>query len=725
MYTTSDTLDEGAVEKQSAAATTSSISRPSENLTHLNQKHHRDHNHHLNTRAYDKLRHFLHPNGKRIHIANSPEEAARLRINLSTHSKPHPDAGGNEHAKNDFDVLISGTPEHLAAVRDARSHHEARREALRHTHGEVFEQFAHVHAELEMLNYELERVTSAGVSLEAHFGKYGYSAQIRSYDDGEGEGSRSPSVSGQTTPQRDAGGRRGGLGGAGNGSRSTSTSTPLPASAAERGYATTPLKLFKRPTLRQYFHRGILWRASGSEEVQSFELFVDLLYVGIIAINGDAAAEHPTASSLLHFVITFTLSWKIWNDMALIISWFETDDIFQRCSVLFLLTCLFGYTTNITQAFATTYPSLLGFYLASRLYMALYLLGMAYLLPTIAPIMIWHVSWIALAIILYITSIHTPSPSPRLPLILLALVLDIFGQFSYIWCLLLCQRLGGRLHAWCDRTFQFWPAINIEHRVERTNAFVTLVFGYTVVAMLYQSARNGIGGFFGKAALGLVQAFGFNWLYFEVDGANLHLHAIRRHKVSAMVWGLAHLPFISAFVLGGGALSRLVVAHDPGAASRVEDLTEAYRERSEGEVVSGVRWFYCAGFGVAMAFMAVISTAHVHREVEGLRLPKRFRLGFRLVIAVILICLPLAEGLNSLELVGTVTGLVVLTLIAELWANSCCHETLFQRSKPCQYIGRCGKKDLRAMIEDDEELDIDRIVCEKTKRSGIMLGPST
>jgi len=62
------------------------------------------------------------------------------------------------------------------------------------------------------------------------------------------------------------------------------------------------LKLFKVPVVRQYFHKGILWRASTSEEVRSFELFVDLLYVGIIAINGDAAAEHPTGYSLLKFI---------------------------------------------------------------------------------------------------------------------------------------------------------------------------------------------------------------------------------------------------------------------------------------------------------------------------------------------------------------------------------------------------------------------------------------
>jgi hypothetical protein len=67
-----------------------------------------------------------------------------------------------------------------------------------------------------------------------------------------------------------------------------------------------------------------------------------LLYVGILAINGDHAAEDPTGYELLRFAITFIMSWKIWSDVALIISWFKTDDIIQRVSVLFIMACLLG-----------------------------------------------------------------------------------------------------------------------------------------------------------------------------------------------------------------------------------------------------------------------------------------------------------------------------------------------------------------------------------------------
>ncbi|KAK5126641.1 hypothetical protein LTR85_009575 [Meristemomyces frigidus] len=636
-------------------------------------------------KAKEKIRHFLHPDGKRIHVASSPEEAIHLRHKLS-----------QLHKEEEFDVYVSGTPEHLDAVRQAREHHEGRRDELRLQHQDVYERFANVHAELEMLSNELERVTTHGVSLEAHFNKYGYNAHIKSYDD------ESPSNSGVTTPRSsiDAGKRKD--------------------SEVEKGYATS-LKLFQAPAVRQYFHKGILWRGSGSEEVQSFELFVDLLYVGIIAIQGDAASENPTGLALLQFIITFTLSWKIWNDMNLIISWFETNDIFQRISIIFLLACLFGFTTTITQAFEHTYATLIGFYLAARLYMAVYLLAMAIIIPMIRGVMLWQVSCVVIGSVLWIGSIHVSWPN-ELALIWVALFADIWGAFSYVYIMMACNKIGGKAKEWFDRTFEFYPAINIEHRTERMNAFVTLVFGYTVVAILYQSTINGIDAFFGKAVLGLIQAFCFNWIYFEIDGANLHLHAIRRHKFSAMVWNMAHLPFIMAFVLGGGALARLVVATDTPQ-SRLEDLTIAYQVRSESEIRVGIRWFYCVGYAVALAGMGFVSISHVHKEVEGLRLSKRHRLIFRFSVAIILACLPLADSLDSLQLVGTVTGLVVFTLVTELWACSSCHEKLTQRSKPCQYFGHCGKKNLEAYVKGGREVDVEELGSEKVKNSGITIGP--
>lgn len=384
------------------------------------------HSHHPHAaRARERLRHFLHPSGKKIHVANSPSEADQLRLQLC-----------EIHAEDDFDVFISGSPEHLDALRVAQDHHEVKRDELRVLHPELFERFDEVHQQLDALSHELDRVTTHGVSLEAHFNKFGYGAHIRSYNDGD-----SPSGSGTTTPR------------SGSGSISSSGSAKPPV---------RHLKLWKTPVVRQYFHKGILWRSSDFEEVQSFELFVDLLYVGIIAVQGDLASEHATGSSLLHFIITFTLGWKIWNDMSLIISWFETDDIFQRLSILFLLACLFGYTTNITEAWDHTYATLIGFYLCARLFMAFYLLSVAALVPMVRSVMIWYFCIVVTGAALWIGSIHVPYPA-QLGLIWAAIFMDICGQLFYVFLLLITDLMGEKAKAWLANAFAYYPAINLEY----------------------------------------------------------------------------------------------------------------------------------------------------------------------------------------------------------------------------------------------------------------------
>ena len=64
--------------------------------------------------------------------------------------------------------------------------------------------------------------------------------------------------------------------------------------------------------------------------------------VGIIAINGDHAAEEADGHELLRFIVTFAMSWRIWSDVQQVFSWFETDDILQRVQFLFLTACLLG-----------------------------------------------------------------------------------------------------------------------------------------------------------------------------------------------------------------------------------------------------------------------------------------------------------------------------------------------------------------------------------------------
>jgi len=140
------------------------------------------HHHHHRAR---RLRNFLLPDGREVHIALSPEEAEYLKQRLSAVRKDEP-----------FDLVLSGSPEHLEALRQAHTHHESRRDALKQKHGSAYDEFENVKSELDALGSELHMLTDHAVSLDANFSKYGYSAHLRTYDDASGGNSETSSVSG-------------------------------------------------------------------------------------------------------------------------------------------------------------------------------------------------------------------------------------------------------------------------------------------------------------------------------------------------------------------------------------------------------------------------------------------------------------------------------------------------------------------------------------------------
>lgn len=193
-------------------------------------------------------------------------------------------------------------------------------------------------------------------------------------------------------------------------------------------------------------------------------------------------------------------------------------------------------------------------------------------------------------------------------------------------------------------------------------------------------------------------------IYFEIDAYMVHVHAIRRHWLSSTVWSSAHLPFIMGYVLAASTLSQLVLAHDCSD-TNPEDLGENYQGRSEPEVAKALRWFYCGGLGIALISMAVISFCHIHKRLDKTRLRKRPRLVIRLCVAVIIICLPLADSLSSLDLIAITTSLVFFVLVLDLFGNSCAGDKFWtggfcpEERRKCTYTAHCklGKRRRREL----------------------------
>jgi hypothetical protein len=171
-----------------------------------------------------------------------------------------------------------------------------------------------------------------------------------------------------------------------------------------------------------------------------------------------------------------------------------------------------------------------------------------------------------------------------------------------------------------------------------------------------------------------------------------------------------------SYVLAAATLSQLVLAHDCPDANE-HDLGEHYEERSVEEVPSAMRWFYCGGLGVALFTMGVISFTHVHKKLTKARLLKRPRLAIRACVSIVIICLPLAESLNSLHIIAITTSLTIFILMVDLYGNSaegssfwrggCCHDErkgtrYFANAK----MGRHRKREIQKAMERGEKVGL-------------------
>lgn len=517
----------------------------------LNIDHSHHHPFHHHQHKPHRLLHLFHPSGTLFHVVHHPHEVENKRRDLAQGKKPTDVRA--------CDVVVYGSSEHLSCIHEIREHNLERRNALREKNAELFEEFDQIHETLDHLNDELNRLTERAVAMDASFNKYGYSAHIRTKDDVETASIRS-------------------------GSDST-------AEDRHKDRSLEPLRFWRTPEIRQYFHKGLLWRSARSGEVGSFELFTDLVYVGVIDYVGEVAVVNASSESLLHFVIVFSLAYKIWSDLTVSINWFEVNDVVGRFLVLFVICCLYGFNSNVEYFFSYTNTAGTAFYLAQRMFLLVAYVVTSLFIPMIRATLLAHVVIGLVTCAIYIASIHIEYPYKIVPLFI-ALVLDYGGALLTVFFFRVvnsrketsktCERLAA--------AFAFVPAMNIEHRVERTSAFTTLVFGYSILRALFQShARIGMNAFLGKGVLVIIQAFTIMWIYFDIDAWAIHVHAIRRHWCTSVAWVTSHLPLSGGFILAASTLAELVLAHDC-ANSDPQDLASANAQRSSEDVSQPLRW---------------------------------------------------------------------------------------------------------------------------------------
>ncbi|RSH88423.1 uncharacterized protein EHS24_000968 [Apiotrichum porosum] len=400
----------------------------------------------------------------------------------------------------------------------------------------------------------------------------------------------------------------------------------------ERPPARRIRELIGKPVIRQWIQGGKLYREPSAREVPRFELFFDLLFVGIIHQLAESAIEEPGGIAVARFILTFYPSWSIWEEARRYSNQSGTDDLVHRVWVLAGMICSMGYSANASAIELhpseegeegvvhdhTAVRAAVAFWLIIKLSRALVLWFYAWKLPKFRTSQFLGGCAVFLPMFVYLPLIWVTSRRAQIIIATVGICVDlcrIDAVFMYI---------GGRYLRWRTRReeerriqagemrpedrsnptsmlamVQFKdgfriPAINIEHSIERSGAFVVIVLGELVMNLLYTATKGEFGAspMFGKAALGLLVAWALNYLYMTpVEGPYPYEHAVRRSWFTGMMWSFLHWPLCASLVLASSASGEMV-KHD--------------------EVEAGVKWYWGCGLGFSVLFMAIIDVLHKH-----------------------------------------------------------------------------------------------------------------
>ncbi|KAJ6440117.1 low temperature requirement protein A [Purpureocillium lavendulum] len=395
----------------------------------------------------------------------------------------------------------------------------------------------------------------------------------------------------------------------------------------------------KRPKALQWFYKGRLYKASDEErQAGRFELFLDLLYVAIVANFSDDLAEHANGAHLAKYILIFAPAWHIWADLREIMNSYYTDDLIQRLVILWVMALLVLYANNarLVDEDIGAMRTTAGAYVVARFStMCVFVISSfaSYHHRTQARIMAGFMCvGLLITIPLFFESVSIQAKAA-------VVAVMIFYQ-ECTWALTLSPWIKRRLK------LRYSTAVDIAHEIDRMAAFFIIILGEFVYSVIVgDPAGVGLTSGYAKAVFTLIIAFCLNWLYVSGDGSVQATHPIRRSAWTAFGFFLLHLPLSASFLIGGHICAISTKLH---------------------EFEDGQQWLLGGGLGVGLFCLWVYGMLYRTEDEDCLILPKYPRIGMRLIVAIILIVLPEThDHLNTTQFMAVVMSLVAFLTVWE------------------------------------------------------------
>ncbi|SCU77234.1 LAMI_0A00210g1_1 [Lachancea mirantina] len=416
-------------------------------------------------------------------------------------------------------------------------------------------------------------------------------------------------------------------------------------------------RLFVRPYALNYFFDGKLYRTRQERGSAVFELFFDLLYVGIIANLAESAIEEATGASFGKYVLLFLAAWQIWADMREFMDYYYNNDLSQKAYVLWIMVLLVVYANNANTILMSKAQTglVVGCYILARFSAILLTLVYTVFVKEHRRQMICFCSLTCISLLVFGFIIVAPLHGK----IAIAAVCYFYDTLVY----------AITFHPWFKRLIgaRYSTAVNIEHEVERHGAFVVIALGeylYTIVAS--SPAASGFNERTARAISVLVVAYCLSWFYFRGEGSKKAVHALRRSVLSAYCWIYVHIPLMISLIISADAAGALTRSHSLYANG---DLESDSFETERPHYLHSVQIFYGAGVGVAIICMSVLALCDKSLDPIGAsKISSKVRLIPRILVSFVVLGISFAHIKITLYM-GIIALLMILQLLFETIAE--------------------------------------------------------
>jgi len=369
----------------------------------------------------------------------------------------------------------------------------------------------------------------------------------------------------------------------------------------------------------------------------------------LLMVLADGVLVAATPNAIGQYVLQYFVVWRVWSDMHYWLNLTCADDSLQKLYLVWQMCLMVGMAVTARDAMDETGATFAVFYIVSRFSLILMYTLLDWCDTRFRHMLIYYRVCIGLSVIVWLVSAFmTP------------MVRTILWSCSFVFDMLAFSPAMLSFQKRWLKNDKYVFSVHFEHHTERLGTFVIIVLGEAVFALLYRNDTSMLDLRYMKAALGLVLAFSFHWLYFHVDGGD-YVHALKRGGITGLLWSNMHMPLTCAIAAMGGSLKELV-----------SDRSVTFSHDSHEEAEDSVKpliWIFCISSAFVMAFLAIIGMLHLSSDKPGdVRLAKHVRITIRYLMALLWVVMPLF-GMGALGVVVSVTLTSSLVTLLEAWGR--------------------------------------------------------